>query len=306
MFHQDGVLNVTQRFGGIEFVPSATLVRSFGEQGRHWSPVIDNTARYNDFVTLVYGTVWYSPSIVFARNDGNLTRMEVLLGMGEITSVIKVLVNDIDIPLGRAGINMTGTGWFNVSSTGARTGGFNADFSDASGNPLGDPYGSLATLSVVVPNRINAGQNLPAIKVLLQGSKLPVYNPDGSLAGQQFTSNPAWILLDILKRCDWQTGEIDVGSFANAATYADEQVETQDLHGNSITVPRFACNLAVVNRRTAGDLIRGIRNACRLYLTYGTSGLLQLNVENTFALQQPAKPSWSNSTAQLNGGGAEL
>jgi hypothetical protein len=302
MFHQDGALNVTQRFGGIEFVPSATLVRSFGEQGRHWSPVIDNTARYNDFVPLVYGTVWYSPSIVFARNDGNLTRMEVLLGMGEITSVIKVLVNDIDIPLGRAGINMTGTGWFNVSSTGARTGGFNADFSDASGNPLGDPYGSLATLSVVVPNRINAGQNLPAIKVLLQGSKLPIYNPDGSLAGQQFTSNPAWILLDILKRCDWQTEEIDVGSFANAATYADEQVETQDLHGNSITVPRFACNLAVVNRRTAGDLIRGIRNACRLYLTYGTSGLLQLNVENTFALQQPTKPGWSNSTAALNGG----
>ncbi len=302
MFHQDNALNVTQRFGGIEFVPSATLVRTHGEQGRHWSPLIDNSARYNDFIPLIYGTVWYSPSVVFARNDGNLTRMEVLLGMGEITSVIKVLVNDIDIPLGRAGANMTGTGWFNVVSSGARTGGFNADFSDASGNALGDPYGSMATLSVVIPNQINAGQNLPAIKVLLQGSKLPVYNSDGSLAGAQFTNNPAWILLDILQRCEWQTQEIDIGSFANAAAYADEQVTTQDLHGNSITIPRFACNLAVANRRTAGDLIRGIRNACRLYLTYGTSGLLQLNVENTFALQQPAKPGWSNSTAQLNGG----
>jgi len=302
MFQQDNALNVTQRFGGIEFVPSATLVRSFGEQGRHWSPLIDNSARYNDFVPLVYGTVWYSPSIVFARNDGNLTRMEVLLGMGEITSVIAVLVNDINIPLGRAGKNMTGTGWFNVISTGARTGAFNTDFSDANGNPLGDPYGSMATLSVVVPNQINAGQNLPAIKVLLQGSQVPVYNPDGSLAGVQFTSNPAWILLDILQRCDWETQEIDIGSFANAAAYADEQIQTQDLHGNPITVPRFACNLAVVSRRTAGDLIRGIRNACRLYLTYGTSGLLQLNVENTFALQQPTKPDWSNSTSQLNGG----
>ena len=58
----------------------------------------------------------------------------------------------------------------------------------------------------------------------------------------------------------------------------------------------------MVNRRTVGDLIRGIRNACRLYLTYGSSGLLQLNVENTFALQQPTKPGWSNSTSQLNGG----
>src|ERR1051326_5822280 len=152
MFHQDNALNVTQRFGGIEFVPSATLVRSFGEQGRHWSPLIDNSARYHDFVQLVYGTVWYSPSVVFARNDGNLPRMEVLLGMGELTSVIKVLVNDIDIPLGRAGVSMTGTGWFNLVSNGARTGGFNRDFSDANGNPLGDPYGSMGTLSVGVPN----------------------------------------------------------------------------------------------------------------------------------------------------------
>ena len=87
---------------------------------------------YNDFVPLIYGTVWYSPSIVFARNDGNLTRIEVLLGMGEINNVIKVLVNGIEIPQGQAGANMTGTGWFNLFSTGSRTGGFNPDFSDSS------------------------------------------------------------------------------------------------------------------------------------------------------------------------------
>ncbi len=36
----------------------------------------------------------------FRRNDGNLTRMEVLLGMGQISGVIQVLVNDIAIPQG--------------------------------------------------------------------------------------------------------------------------------------------------------------------------------------------------------------
>ncbi|HYM06119.1 MAG TPA: phage tail protein [Terriglobales bacterium] len=302
MFHQDSALNTTQRFGGIEFVPPATLVRSYRESGKHWSPVVNNIARYNDFVPLVYGTVWYSPSIVFARNDGNLTRIEVLLGTGEVNSVVKVLVNDIDIPQGRAGANMTGTGWFNLFSTGARTGGFNADFTDKNGNPLGDPYGSMAALSVVVPNRINDGGSLPAINVLLEGPKLDTYGTDGSFAAKVFTDNPAWILLDILRRCGWAVGEVDVASFAKVAAYADEKIQTQDVHGNAIALARFSCNLAITNRRTAGDVIRGIRNACRLYLTYGSDGLLELNVENTFALQQATKPDWSNSTSLLNGG----
>src|SRR5579872_267643 len=85
MFDQDASQNPTQRFGGIEFLPSPVLVRSTGEAGRHWSRAIPNIASYNDFVPLLYGTAWYSPTIVFARNDGNLTRMEVLLGMGEVS-----------------------------------------------------------------------------------------------------------------------------------------------------------------------------------------------------------------------------
>ena len=302
MFQTDNAHNATHRFGGIEFVPSSILVRSYGEQGRHWTPVLDNIARYNDFVPLIYGTAWYSPNIVFARNDGNLTRMEVLLGAGEINDVIKVLVNGIDIPQGRAGTNMTGTGWFNLFSAGTRAGGFNLDFTDAQGNPLGDPYGSMAALSVVVPNRINNGSSLPTIQVLLEGLRLATYNADGTFLSQHFTKNPAWILLDILRTCGWDISEIDVSTFANAASYADQQIQTQDLHGNTITIPRFECNLALVSRRTAADLIRGVRNACRLYLTYGNSGLLQLNVENTFALQQPVKPDWSNSTSSFNSG----
>jgi hypothetical protein len=302
MFNQDGSLQSTRRFGGIEFVPSSTLVRSSGESGRHWSPLVSNVALYNDFVPLIYGTVWYSPSIVFARNDGNLTRIEVLLGMGEIHNVIKVLVNGIDIPQGRSGTNMTGTGWFNLFSTGARTGGFNGDFSDKNGNPLGDPYGSMAALSIVVPNRINDGGNLPAIKVLVEGSKLDTYGLDGNFAIYTFTNNPGWILLDVLRRCGWSVSEIDLPSFAAAAVYADEPIQTQDLYGNTITVPRFGCNLAIVSRRTASDLIRGIRNTCRLYLTYGSNGMLQLGVENTLALQQPSKADWSNSSSVYNGG----
>src|SRR5678809_1367423 len=91
------------------------------------SPVIANEARYNDFVPLVYGTAWYQPPVVVARNDGNLTHVEVLLGMGEIDDVVKVIVNDSEIPEGITGADMTGTGWYNVIAGGARSGSFNAD-----------------------------------------------------------------------------------------------------------------------------------------------------------------------------------
>jgi Putative phage tail protein len=56
------------------------------------------------------------------------------------------------------------------------------------------------------------------------------------------------------------------------------------------------------SRRSGGDVARGIRNAARLYLTYGQGGVLQLQVENTIALQQPVKPANSNSVEPFNGG----
>jgi hypothetical protein len=302
MFSVDGVGRQTARFGGIEFVPPSTVVRSYGEKGWHVSDPVSNEARYNDYIPLVYGTAWYAPPVVFAKNDGNLTRMEVLLGMGEMQSVVKVLVNGMDIPVGRAGVNMTATGWFNVVSLGGRTGGFNLDFADAAGNPLGDPYGSMATLSVVVPNKVSNGRSLPQVEVLVQGMRLDRYGADGSYLGESFTNNPAWVLLDVLRRCGWTREEIDLPSFGRAAEICDELIPARDLHGNDVQIPRFQCNLVVQRRRSAGDVIRGIRNGARMLLTYGIGGRLELRVENTVALQQPVKPSGSNSVEPLDGG----
>jgi len=222
--------------------------------------------------------------------------------MGEIEGVVKVLVNDFEIPLGQSGVNMTGTGWFNVASLGNRTGDFNADFRDSGGIPAGDPYGSMAYLSVVVPNRINDGKALPSVKVLLYGVKLPVYEADGSLVAVQYSNNPAWVLMDILRRSGWSMAELDVPSFAVTAGYCDEHIDTHDLYGNETTVARFQCNLVLTKRRTAADVVRGIRNGSRLYLTYTAGGLLQLRVENTLALQQAALSDSSNSVSVLDGG----
>jgi hypothetical protein len=302
MFRTDSADRPTRRFGGVEFVPPVISVRSYGEKGWHTSEAVENEGRYNDFVPLVYGTAWYTPPIIFARNDGNLTHLEVLLGMGEIQGVLKVLVNDIDIPVGQAGTDMTATGWFNVIGSGSRTGAFNEDFLDPQGNPAGDPYGSMAVLSVVVPNRIEDGKTLPRIEVLLEGLKLARYAEDGSALGETFTNNPAWVMLDVLHRAGWKTEEIHLGSFARTAAHCDEPIQTLDLNGNQILIPRHQCNLFLRKRRSAADVLRGIRNASALYLTYGEDGKLELFPESTLATQNPSKPAGSNAQTALLGG----
>src|ERR1035438_3404166 len=167
------------RFGGIEYVPPVITVRGYGKD---WSSsaVAVNQARYNDYVPMVYGTAWYYPPVVFARNDGNLTRMEVLLGVGVMQGVLAVLVNGYQIPLGVSGQNMTGTGWYNIPTLGTRDGAFDLNFLNSNVQPAGDPYGGMAYLSVVVPNQISDGNSLPSVQVLAQGLIVPTYDAQGN------------------------------------------------------------------------------------------------------------------------------
>jgi hypothetical protein len=302
MFRTDGGNTITRRFGGVEFVPSSVLVRGFGEKSLQLSAPNSNEAKYNDVVPLVYGTGWLEPPVSLARNDGNLTRMEVLLCAGEIQGVEKVVVNDIEIPVGETGRDMTGTGWYNVVSLGNRTGDFNLDFSDSAGQPLGDPYGSMAYLSVVVPNRIHNGRSLPRVQVLIHGMKLPVYDATEAWTGNFFTNNPAWVLLDVLRRSGWELAELDVKSFADAALYCADTIQTVDLHGNPVSTARMQCNLILRKRRSASEVLRGIRNCSGLLLSFGDEGKLQCRVESTFAVQHPVKPAGTNAETALFGG----
>jgi hypothetical protein len=302
MFATDMSGRTTARFGGIEYVPPVIAVRAAGDKNTQLSVVQDNEARYNDYVPMVYGTAWFRPSIVFARNDGNLTHFEILLGTGMMNRVLTVLVNEIEIPAGRAATNMTGTGWFNVVTYGTRNGVFNHDFADAAGHPLGDPYGSMAYMQLVVPNSINDGRSTPAIQVLMEGLQIEQFGSDGSSLGASFCNNPVWVILDLLRRSGWGLDEIDLRSFAQAAGYCDEPIATIDLNGNTTSTKRFQCNLVLQNKRSAGDVIRGIRNGSRLYLAYSTAGLLRMMIENTLALQQPQLPQGSNASNLLNGG----
>jgi len=302
MFDTDGANNVTRRFGGIEFVPASIIVRSYGAKTSQLSIPLPNQALYNDFVPLIYGTGWYQPPIVLARNDGNLTHFEVLLGAGQISSVITVIVNNTQIPAGVSGTNMTATGWYNVISYGTRNGSFNPDFSNSSGQPLGDPYGSMAFMSLVVPNWISNGTSLPDVEVLIQGLQLAQFDSSGNYVSNAFTNNPAWVMLDVLLRSGWNLDQLDLASFSAVAARCNATVSTVDVNGNSTTIPRYQCNLLLTGRRSAGDIVRGIRNGSAMYLSFDPTGLIQLNGEDTLAIQQPTQAAGSNGTDTLNSG----
>ena len=302
MFDTDNQNHVTRRFGGIGFVPASITVRTYGAKTSQLSIPLPNQALYNDFVPLIYGTGWYRPPIVLARNDGNLTHFEVLLGVGQISNVITVIVNSTQIPVGVNGTNMTATGWYNVISYGARNGSFNPDFSNSAGQPLGDPYGSMAFMSLVVPNSISNGTSFPEVDVLIQGVQIAQYDSSGNYLSNVFANNPAWVMLDALLRSGWRLAQLDLATFSAVAQRCNALVTTVDVNGNSTTIPRYQCNLLLTGRRSAGDILRGIRNGSAMYLSFDSNGLVQLNPEDTLANQQPTQLASSNSTEALNGG----
>jgi hypothetical protein len=292
----------TRRFGGIEFVPETIDVRPYGSPSTIKAPVQGPAARYNDYIPVIYGTVWMGPLVTALRNDGNLSRMEAVLSLGRIFSIKRVVVSDFEIPAGVPGRDMTGSGWYNQITDGEPWGGFDLNFTDRQGNPQGDPYGSVAYLSVVVPNKINDGKSTPRIQVLLDGRMVETFAEDGSSLGFSFSNNTAWVLLDLLKLARWPLSDVDLPSFARAAAFCGEMIPATDNDGYAVTIPRFQCNLVLAGRRPATDVILGVRNNARLFFTYSAAGKLQVQVENTMALQQPEPPYGSNAIAPIADG----
>ncbi len=117
-----------------------------------------------------------------------------------------------------------------------------------------------------------------------------------------YTNNPAWMILDILRRCGWSTADLNMPTFASSAAFCDTLISTTDLNGNPLQVPRYECNLIITKRQSAATIVRGIRVASSLMLRYGPTGLLELLPETTLAAQQPALPDGGNSTEGLDGG----
>jgi hypothetical protein len=305
MYSQDKAGRDTGRFGGIQWVPVDTLLtRSFrGEWETIQTP--GNDARYNDFIPLVYGTVATDPSVLNFPADGNYTKCEVLLHEGQIEDIVRVIVNDVEIPHTYDDTELSSVppgvsnraealriGWWKCVNKGDRTGKPN---DDALYDSKGDPYGSLAVISITVVKQIAAAGSAPRVRIILKGPKVRVFS-DATTSTLALTQSPPWVLANILGRSGWDDEDIDFQSFVDAAAFCAETIPYKNQFGADATHARFTANMIVRQRKSAADIIRGLRNASRLNLTqdWSAGGKLQLSVRSTLAKEQPAAIAGSN------------
>lgn len=362
------------RFGGITFTPPRNWRSKSYEQNKTIEGTNSvNDAKWNESYPLLYGTTWVLPPIMNVIGDGNSTRMEAVLCAAQLQgtrgwdpgSVLKVIVNDTEVPFVAYSPDKPIFRWDWVNP-GNRNG---SPCQDNGYDGKGDPYGSLACIEVVVPNRVAQSSGPPKLEVLLRGPQLHKFAAVASvsvsgevatvtLAGQnteigsndpnyeihisgcavaglngswrgltnftstsiQFncpgvangsgsggfvgfkatTDNPSWVLLDLLTWSNFTFDDVDLQSFIDAATVCDAQISYIDASGATTNVDadgaphkRFRVSMAVRDRTSAADVIRGVRLGFRAYLDW-VAGKLRVAVKQTLAEQQPAPIPGSN------------
>lgn len=299
MYKTDSSARVTGHFTGWTWAPPKSW-RSSDYALKQTVSGRNTVAKPGAYVPLVYGTQWVTPKIANVEGDGNSTRFECVLSYGQIGNVLKVIVNDFEVPCATA---WDGSNYlisdrlfrWNKITTGTRQGAPNID---AGYDGLGDPYGSQATLLVVVPRSVAESSAEPSVKILTMGRVIPVPNTtnpaDAPTWPRQYSSNPAWVLLDLLYLSGWSYSEIDLASFSSVATYCDGTVNYTSLTGASMAHSRYKCGFVIDAADSADNIIRQFKRAHNLVTIPNAAGLLGLAARQTLAGQQPATVAGSN------------
>lgn len=316
---KDQAGNATGRFGGFRWIPEQSSGKERPYLTGKWEEVINasNEARYGDFGPLAYGTTWLEPLIMGVWGDGNYTNLEVLLCYGEVNRIRKVVVNGQEVARiaddtdtgHRAADNSIPSdattetfinGYWKTVNRGGRTGTPNP-------NPgwgrQGDPYGSMACIYISVLRGVAQENSVPQVQVLLEGGKVRTYT-DLVTYTQEFSTNPAWVLLDLLVWGGFLYSDVDIQSFIDSAAKCDAVTFFDRMDGTFSNTylesgapdhKRFSVGFNIRQRISIGELIRGVRNAMKavLFFDYNT-GKLKLAIKETLASQQPGTITGSN------------
>ncbi len=186
MFDLDSSSRATGRFGGEQWAPRdrSSRTKSYVEGKTVTAFNARNDAIYTDRVPLLYGTQWIEPPVVVNElGDGNSTRMECILCLGDIgtSGVLQVVVNGVIVPQNGAGSDPLFRWNFVGNPLGSHTGSRNgsptkdAGYNDGSGNPQGEPHGSYATIEIVVYRQLAESNSVPQVRVLARGPSIWQY-----------------------------------------------------------------------------------------------------------------------------------
>jgi hypothetical protein len=287
------------RRGGLEYdVPATGRGRDY--LSGKWIDFSNNpnAQRWGQPVPLVYGTAWVDgkTSVI---GEGNSTRGEAVLCDGEIDSIVRVVVNGLDLPPAN---DITGAlnylvrdplMRYNVINRGDRDGAPNAD-APWGGN--GDPYGGVCAILWVLFSKYADPSQVPSVQALVRGRKVRVYT--GAGVGdftRQYSDNPVWVLLDLISLAGVPIARLDLQTFVDAAAFAAATVSYTDQYGGTATHARYACSLVVSQRASAAEAIRRVRLGCGARLVmHPATGKIQICIDATLAVQQPVPVAGSN------------
>src|SRR6185295_10931226 len=194
--------------------------------------------------------------------DPNTTRFEVSLCVGEIHSgendlktpgpVDIVLVNDFVVPHFSQSSDKNALAWEWVS-LGNRSGHVNKGVIY---DGRGDCYGSIPTIVVVVPRKVQDSNAIPNVRVLLNGPKLRQWHSnDPDDFDREFTTTHAWVMADILTWSSLSAADLGLDSFRKAAEVDEESITYTDLTGQEQTHPRFQVGMALRERRSLAEVV---------------------------------------------------
>lgn len=305
----------TGRFAGVEWNPPQyySYQRSYEQQKGLPSFSYLNQSVYSQYVPEVYGTQWISPPIANVIEDGNSVRFECILTRGYIGqspafntqqgTIQQVIVNGEIVPLFSAQSVYLYDFWsvdplfsWYWVTPGTRNGNANQlpGYANPGHSALGDPYGGMAVIVVVIYRDLYSGNSgVPNVQVLLGGRQIAVFTAPNAYT-MEYSSNPAWVLLDLLVRANWIYSEVNMASFIAAAAFCDNVINYTNATGTTSSHAQFIAEMAVVQRASASEILAGLLRSFNAYLTWDDNGLLVLNINQTLADQQGSPVAGSN------------
>lgn len=258
-------------------------------------------AQLGEPIPMVYGTVWVTPRVTSVSGEGNSNRAEAVLTVGEVAGsgdtdpgdVQMVIVNGHEVPFVRYSSDKPVYRWQWIT-TGTRDGAPNLD---APWNGQGNPYGSQAAILIVVYPQIAQPGSLPSVRILMRGPKIRVYS-DATNYTLERSTNPVWVLLDLLTWGSRKYADFDLASFVAIAARCSATINYPLPGGGTGSHERFDCSLAISDKRTLKEVIDGLLRSFHGALAE-VGGKITLRQRSTLAIQQPAPVAGSNFVAAI-------
>ncbi len=300
---QDELGRTTGRFAGVDFIPEPERAsRSFGGNFE-----IVESRDSVDFgvlhrpIPVLYGHQWITPIVVNSNNDANQSHFEVIIASHpiDIIDANGVVVNGVIVRRDDANDGNVRAGRWSPINLGDR---------DGSAYPFrpydgqSSPYGSLTAIAIDVAREVADGSSLPNIRILLKGKNdIRVYSNPSTFV-TQYTENPIWQILDVLRMSKFKASDADINDLITAAAAAAVSISYERPGGATGNHARFSSSFALdgTTQISAQSALRGLLETTRASSVPNKEGKLSILVHQTLADQQPAPIAGSNYTTAID------